>query len=91
MAGLYYEDFEVGQVLDHATPRTVTEGDRALYQAFFGSRFSLQSSDEVARKAGYDAQAQKLVKMFIENFAKFEDHVDPDVRAAAPTAKRAAE
>lgn len=52
-AGNFFEDFEVGQVLDHATPRTVTEGDRALYQAFFGSRFSLQSSDEVARKAGY--------------------------------------
>lgn len=52
-AGNFFEDFKVGQVLAHATPRTVTEGDRALYQAFFGSRFSLQSSDEVARKAGY--------------------------------------
>jgi phosphoenolpyruvate carboxykinase (ATP) len=44
-----------------------------------------------ADKAAYDAQAQKLVKMFIENFAKFEDHVDPDVRAAAPAITRAAE
>ena len=34
----------------------------------------------------YDAQAQKLVKMFIENFAKFESHVTEDVRAAAPSA-----
>jgi phosphoenolpyruvate carboxykinase (ATP) len=31
------------------------------------------------------------VKMFIDNFAKFEAHVDPDVRAAAPSAARAAE
>lgn len=52
-AGNFFEDFKVGQVLNHATPRTVTEGDRALYQALFGSRFSPQSSDEVARKAGY--------------------------------------
>lgn len=52
-AGNFFEDFQIGQVLRHATPRTVTEGDRALYQALFGSRFSLQSSDEVARKAGY--------------------------------------
>ncbi|MBX3445398.1 MAG: MaoC family dehydratase [Parvibaculaceae bacterium] len=51
--GNYFEDFRVGQVLHHATPRTVTEGDVALYQALFGSRFSLQSSAEVARKAGY--------------------------------------
>ncbi|MDR3498664.1 MAG: MaoC family dehydratase [Parvibaculum sp.] len=51
--GNFFEDFKVGQVLRHATPRTLTEGDRALYQALFGSRFSLQSSDEVARAAGY--------------------------------------
>lgn len=36
--------------------------------------------------AAYDAQAQKLVGMFIENFAKFESHVSADVRAAAPAA-----
>lgn len=51
--GNFFEDFKVGQVLQHATPRTLNEGDRALYQALFGSRFSLQSSDEVARAAGY--------------------------------------
>jgi phosphoenolpyruvate carboxykinase (ATP) len=36
--------------------------------------------------AAYDAQAQKLVAMFIENFRIFEGHVDPDVKAAAPKA-----
>ncbi|MDO8290950.1 MAG: MaoC family dehydratase [Parvibaculum sp.] len=51
--GNFFEDFKVGQVLTHATPRTLTDGDRALYQALFGSRFSLQSSDEVARAVGY--------------------------------------
>jgi len=34
----------------------------------------------------YDVQAQKLVAMFIENFAKFENRVTDDVRAAAPKA-----
>ena len=34
----------------------------------------------------YDAQAVKLVGMFIENFAKFEAHVEPDVISAAPAA-----
>jgi len=36
--------------------------------------------------AAYDAQAQKLIQMFIENFAKFENHVSDDVKAAAPQA-----
>ena len=37
-----------------------------------------------ADKAAYDAQAQRLVGMFIDNFAKFADRVSGDVRAAAP-------
>jgi phosphoenolpyruvate carboxykinase (ATP) len=36
--------------------------------------------------AAYDAKAQGLVRQFIENFAQFEDHVDENVKAAAPTA-----
>jgi len=39
-----------------------------------------------ADKAAYDAQAQKLVQMFIDNFAKFESHVSAEVKAAAPQA-----
>ena len=37
-----------------------------------------------ADKNAYDAQAAKLASMFIENFKKFEAHVQPYVRAAAP-------
>jgi len=51
--GNFFEDFEVGQTLHHATPRTVTEGDVALYTALFPSRFALQSSDEFARQLGF--------------------------------------
>jgi phosphoenolpyruvate carboxykinase (ATP) len=36
--------------------------------------------------AAYDQQALNLVNMFIENFKKFEEHVAPYVRAAAPKA-----
>ena len=36
--------------------------------------------------AAYDAQARKLVQMFIENFAQFESHVEAGVREAAPRA-----
>lgn len=44
-----------------------------------------------ADKAAYDVQARKLVQMFRDNFSKFESHVDPDVRDAAPVFKEAAE
>jgi 2-methylfumaryl-CoA hydratase len=52
-AGNFFEDFHVGQVITHATPRTVTSGDVALYQALYGSRFALQSSDAFAQAIGY--------------------------------------
>ena len=39
--GNFFEDFRVGQKLAHATPRTVTEGDVALYTALFGGRFAV--------------------------------------------------
>jgi phosphoenolpyruvate carboxykinase (ATP) len=42
-------------------------------------------------KAAFDKIARDLVKMFQDNFTKFEDKVDADVRAAAPEVRLAAE
>jgi phosphoenolpyruvate carboxykinase (ATP) len=44
-----------------------------------------------ADKQAYDRQAAKLVGMFIDNFGKFETHVDATVRSAAPKVQEAAE
>ena len=43
-AGRFFEDFKLGEVIRHATPRTVTTGDVALYTALYGSRFAVQLS-----------------------------------------------
>ncbi len=51
--GNFFEDFTLGQEIDHATPRSVTAGDQALYTALYGGRFPLHSSDEFARSLGY--------------------------------------
>jgi 2-methylfumaryl-CoA hydratase len=51
--GNFFEDFRIGQVIRHATPRTVTTGDVALYNGLFGPRFAVQSSDEFAKAIGY--------------------------------------
>ena len=51
--GNFFEHFSLGQVFAHATPRTITAGDVALYTALYGSRFAVQSSDEFARRVGF--------------------------------------
>jgi 2-methylfumaryl-CoA hydratase len=51
--GHFFEDFRLGQQIRHATPRTVTIGDVALYNGLFGTRFAVQSSDIFAQKIGY--------------------------------------
>jgi len=42
-------------------------------------------------KAAYDRQAKRLVGMFVDNFARFEEHVDAAVNDAAPRLGIAAE
>jgi 2-methylfumaryl-CoA hydratase len=51
--GNFFEDFHLGQEIHHATPRTITVGDVAVYQSLFGPRFAVQSSDAFARAIGY--------------------------------------
>jgi len=50
--GRFFEDFRLGETLHHATPRTLTEGDQALYIALTGSRFALHSADTFAQDLG---------------------------------------
>jgi 2-methylfumaryl-CoA hydratase len=47
--GRFFEDFRPGETIVHATPRTLGDGERAVYIALTGSRFALASSDEFAR------------------------------------------
>jgi len=53
-AGNYFEDFRLGQEIQHATPRTVTSGDAALYLALYGSRFVVNCAEPFAQSLGYD-------------------------------------
>ena len=51
--GRFFEDFRLGETLAHATPRTVSEADAALYLALTGTRFAVNSADPFARAIGY--------------------------------------
>ncbi|MDO9226388.1 MAG: MaoC family dehydratase [Pseudomonadota bacterium] len=53
MNGNFFENFELGQNFLHATPRTVGEGEIALYLALTGSRHLLGASGLVAHALGY--------------------------------------
>ncbi|MBO9396508.1 MaoC family dehydratase [Shimia sp. R9_2] len=50
--GRFFEDYSLGQVIEHAVPRTVGAGERALYHALYPARHALYSSDEFARASG---------------------------------------
>lgn len=50
--GHFFEDFRLGQVIRHGTPRTVSEGDISLYLALTGSRYASHSSAPAARGLG---------------------------------------
>jgi 2-methylfumaryl-CoA hydratase len=52
-AGNFFEDFSLGQVIHHATPRTITAGDVSLYSALYGTRFAVQSAESFAQAIGY--------------------------------------
>ncbi|APX90215.1 hypothetical protein BV394_11150 [Brevirhabdus pacifica] len=54
-AGRFFEDYRLAQVIEHAVPRTVSGGERALYHALYPARHALYSSDEFARGCGLPA------------------------------------
>jgi 2-methylfumaryl-CoA hydratase len=68
--GRFFEDFAVGQVIEHATPRTVTEGDRALYGSIYPTRFAVPSSAEFARSVGLDPHPVEDLVAFHVAFGK---------------------
>jgi len=54
-AGRFFEDYQLGEVIAHAVPRTVSGGERALYHALYPARHALHSSDDFARGCGLAA------------------------------------
>jgi 2-methylfumaryl-CoA hydratase len=54
--GNFFEDFKLGQSIRHATPRTITDGECALYIALTGARQPLHCAETVARALGYPSR-----------------------------------
>ncbi len=69
-AGRFFEDYRLGEVIDHAVPRTVSGGERALYHALYPARHALASSDEFARACGLPASPMDDLITFHVVFGK---------------------
>ncbi|MBL0125587.1 MAG: MaoC family dehydratase [Betaproteobacteria bacterium] len=53
LTGYFFEDYRVGQTFVHATPRTITAGDVALYIALTGARHAPHCAVTVAGALGH--------------------------------------
>jgi 2-methylfumaryl-CoA hydratase len=68
--GNFFEDFCLGQVFKHATPRTLSTGDCSLYIALTGSRHILHCAQPVAHALGYSNQTVDDLLAFHIAFGK---------------------
>ena len=77
--GRFFEDFKLGETILHATPRTITEGDAALYIALTGSRHIVHCAQPVAHSLGF---ADKTIDDLITFHIAFGKSV-PDISVNA--------
>ena len=68
--GNYFEDFVVGSTIKHALPRTLTEGDNALYIALTGERYPLYCSSVFAQSLGFKRELINDLLVFHTVFGK---------------------
>ncbi len=68
--GHFFEDYQLGAVIRHAVPRTVTTGERALYHALYPARHALHSSDQFARSCGLPSSPMDDLVAFHTVFGK---------------------
>ncbi|MBI1784981.1 MaoC family dehydratase [Candidatus Sumerlaeota bacterium] len=79
--GNYFEDFQIGQTIEHAVPRTITEGDCALYVALYADRYPLYCDAEFARKLGYRRELVNDLLVFHIVFGKSVPDISLNARA----------
>lgn len=68
--GNFFEDFRLGQVIRHGTPRTLTDGDAAVYLALTGARHVAASSVIAARALGFPTRPLDDLLVFNVAFGK---------------------
>ncbi|MXQ09668.1 hypothetical protein GQ651_17625 [Alphaproteobacteria bacterium GH1-50] len=59
--GRFFEDYTVGEVIEHAVPRTLAGGEKALYHALYPARHALHSCEAFARDCGLSGPIDDLI------------------------------
>ncbi len=59
--GRFFEDYRLGEVIRHATPRTLHGSERSIYQALYPTGFALHSSDDFAAGCGLEPAFDDLI------------------------------
>ena len=70
LAGYFFEHYRLGQKFHHAIPRTITQGDVALYLALTGSRLPVHCSEPFAQSLGYPSMPVDDLLVFHIAFGK---------------------
>jgi 2-methylfumaryl-CoA hydratase len=78
--GNFFEDFERGATIRHAVPRTVWDGDMALYIALTGDRRPLHCAREFAQSLGFERETVHDLLVFHMVFGR----AVPDVSLNSP-------
>ena len=51
-SGRFFEDYRLGETIAHAVPRTLSGGEKSVYQSLYPARHALSSSDLFAEQCG---------------------------------------
>jgi 2-methylfumaryl-CoA hydratase len=78
--GNFFEDFERGHIIHHAVPRTVWDGDMAMYIALTGDRRPLHCAREFAQGLGFQRETVHDMLVFHVVFGR----AVPDVSLNSP-------
>lgn len=78
--GNFFEDFQPGSTIQHAVPRTVWDGDMALYIALYGDRRPLHCAREFAQSLGFERELVHDLLVFHMVFGR----AVPDVSLNSP-------
>jgi 2-methylfumaryl-CoA hydratase len=78
--GNFFEDFTRGHVFHHAVPRTVWDGDMAMYVALTGDRRPLNCGREFAKSLGFEREPVHDLLVFHMVFGR----AVPDVSLNSP-------
>ena len=60
----YFEDYNIGDEIQHSVPRTITDGDVSFYLATTGSRFAINYSQEFSLNLGFKKKPVDDVLLF---------------------------